>query len=67
MKYVWIIILGIVYLIWLIAVVKDIVETVKLFKLKWVLIELEDYSKGFLLIHLFILFGYSVYMWFAGS
>lgn len=63
MRYVWIVMLIIIYVLWLIAVVKDVYEGIgyhyKMFKCLY----LEWYSYVFVIMHILALFLYSLYVW----
>ena len=64
MKYVWIVMLIIIYVIWLIAVIKDVYEQITGFwKFPYCLAYLEWYSFIFVVGHLLVLFLYSLYVW----
>lgn len=52
MKYVWIVMLTIVYVIWFIASLKDFIETARHYKLKYIWGELEEYTLMFIVLHL---------------
>ncbi len=66
MKYIWIVMLIIIDIIWFIASLKDFVETAKHIKIKYILDSLEEYTVSFILFHLFILFGYSLGLFIKG-
>lgn len=59
MKYIWIVMLIILYMIWFIASLKDFIKTAKRIKIKHILDSLEEYTVVFILVHLALLFGYS--------
>ena len=66
MKYIWIVMLIIADIIWLIASVEDFVKTARRFKIKCILEALEDYTVGFISLHLLMLFGYSLWLFIKG-
>jgi hypothetical protein len=66
MKYVWIVMLIIADIIWLIASAEDFIETARRFKIKYILKYLEDYTVGFMLLHLLLLFVYSLSVFIQG-
>ena len=62
MKYIWIIMLAIVEIVWFIFSLKDFIETAKFFKPRYVLDSLKGYTVSFIIFHLcllFLLFSYS--------
>ena len=65
MQYVWIGMLITIYIIWLIAVIKDVYEEIKhgFYKFPYCLEYVEWYSYAFVIAHLFTLFIYSLYVW----
>lgn len=64
MKYVWIVMLIILYVIWIIATIKDVYEQINgIWKFPYCLKFLEWYSYAFVIAHLFTLFIYSLYVW----
>ena len=65
MKYVWIIMLIIIYVIWLIATIEDVYTEIKdgVYRFPYCLEHLELYSYAFIMAHLFTLFIYSLYVW----
>lgn len=60
MKYIWIVMLIIIDIIWLIASVVDFIETVRRFRLKYIFEALEEYTVGFIVLHLLVLFVISL-------
>lgn len=60
MKYIWIVMLIIIYVIWFIASFKDFIKTARQFKTKYILDSLEEYTLAFILFHLLGLFCYSL-------
>lgn len=62
MKYIWIIMLIIVEIVWFIFSLKDFINTSKQFKIKYIFETLEVYSSTFIVFHLIILFLYSLYL-----
>ena len=66
MKYIWIVMLIIVDITWFIASVEDFIETARRFKIKYILEYLEDYTVGFILLHLLLLFAYSLSVFIQG-
>lgn len=61
MKYIWIIMLIIVEIVWFIFSLKDFINTSKQFKSN-IFETLEVYSSTFIVFHLIILFLYSLYL-----
>ena len=66
MKYIWIIMLIIIDIIWFIASLKDFIKTSKQFKTKYILDSLEDYTNAFIFVHLIVLFTYSLALFIKG-
>lgn len=66
MKYIWIVMLSILYLIWLIASLKDFIKTAKYIKIKYIMDSLEEYTVLFIIVHLALLFGYSLAVFLKG-
>ena len=66
MKYVWIVMLIIADIIWFIFSVEDFIETTRRFKIKYILEALEEYTVGFILLHVLMLFGYSLGLFIKG-
>ena len=60
MKYIWIVMLIIIYVIWFIASLKDFIKTARHIKTKYILDSLEEYTLAFILFHLLGLFCYSL-------
>lgn len=60
MKYIWIVMLIISYVMWFIASLKDFIKTAKRIKIKHIMDSLEEYTVWFIIIHLALLFGYSL-------
>ncbi len=60
MKYVWIVMLIIIYIIWFIASLIDFIKTARQFNIKYILGALEEYTVGFIVLHLLVLFGISL-------
>lgn len=66
MKYIWIVMLIIADIIWFIFSLEDFIETARQFRIKYILESLEEYTLGFILLHLFVLFGYSFGLFIKG-
>lgn len=66
MKYIWIIILIMVEIIWFIASLKDFIETARRIKIKYILHSLKDYTFWFIFVHLIGLFLYSLFLFIQG-
>ena len=66
MKYIWIVMLIIVELIWFAFSLKDFIETAKQYKIKHILDSLEVYTISFIFFNLFMLFGYSLGVFIKG-
>ena len=66
MKYIWIVMLIIIEIIWLIASLKDFIEVARRNKFKYIFELLEAYTVGFIYLHLFVLFGYSLGLFIKG-
>lgn len=66
MKYIWIIMLAIVYIIWLIASLTDFIKTARHIRIKYILDSLEEYTIVFIFLHLALLFGYSLAVFIGG-
>lgn len=66
MKYIWIVMLIIVELIWFAFSLKDFIETAKQYKIKHILDSLEAYTYSFIIVHLCVLFGYSLGLFIQG-
>ena len=66
MKYIWIVMLIIADILWFIASLEDFIETVRRFKIKYILEALEEYTVVFILLHLLMLFGYSLGLFIKG-
>lgn len=66
MKYIWIVMLIIVEIIWFVFSLKDFIKTVKLYKIKYILDLLEGYTVSFIIVHLCLLFGYSLALFIKG-
>ena len=66
MKYIWIVMLIIAYIIWFIASLKDFIKTGKQIEAKYVWDSLEDYTIMFIVMHVLALFSYSFAMFFEG-
>jgi hypothetical protein len=56
----------IIDIIWFIVSLKDFVETARRFRLKYILESLEEYTVGFILLHLLMLFGCSLGLFIKG-
>lgn len=56
MKYIWIIMLAVLYIIWLIYTIIDIKSCLNTFKPGYVLSNLTDASQGFIFINITVLF-----------
>lgn len=70
MKYVWIVMLIIVEVIWFIFSLKDFIYTAKRYKpcYIWEILErLEGYTVAFIIVHLCLLFGYSLAVFIEGN
>lgn len=66
MKYIWIVMLIIADIIWFIFSLEDFIETARQFRIKYILESLEEYTLGFILLHLLVLFGYSFGLFIKG-
>lgn len=66
MKYIWIVMLVIVYIIWFIFSLKDFIKTARHIKIKYILDSLEDYTELFILLNLLFIFAYSLILFFKG-
>lgn len=66
MKYIWIIMLIIADIIWFIASLKDFIKTAKQIKAIYILDSIEEYTFSFILLHLLMLFGYSLALFIKG-
>ena len=66
MKYIWIIMLIIIEIIWFIFSLKDFIYTAKRFKPNYIWDMLEGYTYGFIIVHLCLLFGYSLAVFIKG-
>lgn len=66
MKYIWIVMLIIIDIIWFIASLKDFINTAKQFKTKYIFDSLEDYTSAFIFLHLIVLFTYSLALFIKG-
>lgn len=53
-------------IVWCAASVEDFIKTARRFKIKCILKALEDYTVGFILLHLLMLFGYSLWLFIKG-
>jgi len=63
MEYIWIIILALIYIIWLIAVISDLIKCHS----TWIFLAAIGYYKSstwfFIILHLIALFTYSLCLW----
>lgn len=66
MKYIWIVMLIIIYIIWFIASLKDFIKTAKQIKIKYIFDSLEEYTTVFIILHLALLFVYSLAVFIEG-
>ena len=66
MKYIWIVMLIILDIIWFIISLKDFIKTARRFKFPFVFEALEDYTVIFIALHLAILFSYSLWLFIEG-
>ena len=66
MKYIWIVMLLIIYIIWFITSLKDFLKTARYFKPKAIIDHLQDYTFWFILVHLLTLFSYSLCVFIEG-
>lgn len=66
MKYIWIIMLVIVEIIWFVFSLKDFIESVKQCKIKYIWNGLNGYTYAFIIVHLCVLFGYSLGLFIRG-
>lgn len=66
MKYIWIIMLIILEIIWFICSLKDFIYTAKHYKPSYIWDWLEDYTAFFIISHLLFLFGYSLALFIKG-
>lgn len=61
MKYIWIVMLIIIEVIWLIASVKDVYDRLNgMWKFPYCLKHMEIYTYAFIIFHLVVVFGYSL-------
>lgn len=67
MKYLWIIILIIIDIIWFIVSLIDFIKTARRTKINHILDELEDYTTSFMILHLIGLFVYSLSLFILGT
>ena len=58
--------LVIVEIIWFVFSLKDFIETAKQYKIKYILDSLEAYTYSFIMVHLCLLFGYSLGLFIQG-
>lgn len=63
MKYVWIVMLALAYIFWSFKSIKDIWETVRFFKLQYVLDNLSGLTILWIVYHVIIIFGISLGMY----
>lgn len=63
-KYLWLIMLIIIYVIWLIHAIIDIKDTFEFFRFRYALGALDFSTYFFIIGHLFLLFLYSVILYF---
>lgn len=56
----------IIDIIWFIVSLKDFIETARRIRIKYILESLEEYTVGFILLHLLMLFGYSLGLFIKG-
>lgn len=63
-KYIWVVMLAIIYIVLLCYSIKDIIYTKKIFFRHWYKY-LEDATYGFIIAHILVLFGFSFiyYFW----
>lgn len=67
MKYIWIVMLIVVEIVWFIFSLKDFIATVTFVKTRHnVFDSLEGYTYGFIIVHLCLLFGYSLALFIKG-
>lgn len=66
MKYIWIVMLIIVEIIWFIFSLKDFIETAKRIRIKYIFDSLEGYTYSFIIVHLCLLFSYSLGLFIQG-
>jgi len=66
MKYIWIVMLIIIDIIWFIASLKDFIEATRRIKIKYIFDSLEGYTYSFIMVHLCLLFGYSLGLFIQG-
>lgn len=60
MRYIWIVMIIILEIIWIITSAKDFVKTCRNYKINLLLDNLDWYTLAFILVHLIALFGYSL-------
>ena len=65
MKYAWIGILIAIYIIWLIATIKDMYDTFSFFKFRYAISRMEIYSYVFIIAHVMAVFLYSWGLYFG--
>lgn len=67
MKYIWIVMLIILEIIWFIFSLKDFIATATFFKTRHNIFDsLEAYTVSFIIVHLCLLFGYSLALFIKG-
>ena len=66
MKYIWIVMLIIIDIIWFIASLEDFIKTARQFRIKYIFEALEEYTVFFILLHLLVLFAYSLTLFIEG-
>ena len=67
MKYIWIVMLIIGEIMWFIFSLEDFIKTAKFFKARYVLESLKGYTLSFIIVHLCLLFGYSLSIFIKGN
>ena len=63
-KYIWIIMALIIYIIWGIASIRDFIHTAKIYRKEYIKFELEEYTEMFIFFNLLALFIYSMLMFY---
>lgn len=66
MRYILIIVVGIIYMIWLIASIKDLINTLESYFFTHIWIELKTYSKVCAISHIIVLSCYSFVVFITG-
>ena len=61
MEYIFVLVLGIIYILWLIVSIKDIINTSENFFFTHIWVELKGYSKLCVISHIICLSGYGLF------